>query len=56
MKITGFHKAMAMVIGVMTLGLLEQHDVTNNADFLTGVGAGLLGVLFGALLVDMLND
>lgn len=56
MKITGFHKAMGMVIGVVALGLLEQHDITNNADFLTGLGAGLLGVLFGALIVDMLND
>lgn len=56
MKITGFHKAAAMVVGITSLGLLEQHKVTNTADFLTGFGAALIGALFGALIIDLMKN
>ena len=55
-KITGHMRALMIVVGMAATGLLQEHDVKNSLDFLTGFGCAAVAALFAVLIISELES
>ena len=51
-----FYHVCLILLSLVSINLLSGHNVTNQADFWTGVAGALIGCILAGVIVDLMRD